>query len=58
MLNGRQSLLVRHEGELVDALRHGQGVLSVVPLGELDGAITRLGQPGPGRAPVAERETD
>jgi DNA-binding transcriptional MerR regulator len=60
VLNGSRSLLVRHEGELVDALRHGQGVLSVVALGELseelDGAITSLRE-SPSRAPAAERET-
>ncbi|MDQ6947995.1 MAG: hypothetical protein M3256_17445 [Actinomycetota bacterium] len=49
VVEGQQSLLVHHEGELVDALRHGQGVFSVVALGalssELDGAISSLGLP-------------
>jgi len=51
VVNGAESLLVHHEGELVDALRHGQGVFSVVALGalsaELDGAISDLGLPAP-----------
>ncbi len=46
MFNSGQSLLVHHEGELIDVLRHGQGVMSVMDLGELadelDGAITLL----------------
>ena len=49
VLSGTQSLLVRREGELIDALRQGQGVLSVVALGglseELDGAIRILHAP-------------
>jgi len=40
------SVLVRSDGELVDVLRHGQGVLSIVALGgvvnELEAAITAL----------------
>ncbi|HEX2192408.1 MAG TPA: MerR family transcriptional regulator [Acidimicrobiales bacterium] len=47
VLNGADSvLLARDSGELVDLVRQGQGVLSVVPLdgvkAELDAAITDL----------------
>jgi len=46
VLNGSGSLLVRSDGELVDILRQGQGVLSIVALGgvvdELHAAITAL----------------
>lgn len=46
VLNGTASVLVRTDGELVDLLRQGQGVLSIVALGgvvdELDAAITAL----------------
>ena len=61
VLNGGESLLVHHEGELVDALRHGQGVFSVVALGalsaELDGAITNLRSPAAAAAAVGDRVT-
>lgn len=62
VLNGTQSLLVRREGELIDALRHGQGVLSVVALGglsdELDGAIRTLrGADSPAASTSAHRAT-
>ena len=44
-------LLARDSGELVDLVRQGQGVLSVVPLdgvkAELDAAITELRPPAP-----------
>jgi DNA-binding transcriptional MerR regulator len=49
VLNGPGSVLVRNDGELVDLLRKGQGVFSVVALGgvkdELDAAITELRPP-------------
>ena len=62
VLNGGQSLLVHHEGELIDVLRQGQGVLSVVALGglskELDGAITTLRATREGQAPgLVDRAT-
>ncbi len=51
VINGTGSVLVRTDGELVDLVRRGQGVLSIVALGgvkdELDAAITDLPQPGP-----------
>ena len=52
VLNGADSvLLARDSGELVDLVRQGQGVLSVVPLdgvkAELDAAITELRPPAP-----------
>jgi DNA-binding transcriptional MerR regulator len=61
VVNGTESLLVHHEGELVDALRHGQGVFSVVALGalsaELDGAITNLRSPAEAAGAVDDRIT-
>ncbi|MEW6155127.1 MAG: MerR family transcriptional regulator [Actinomycetota bacterium] len=46
VLNGPASVLVRSDGELVDLMRRGQGVFSVVALGgvteQLDAAITEL----------------
>ncbi|MDQ4129651.1 MAG: MerR family transcriptional regulator [Actinomycetota bacterium] len=46
VLNGPGSVLVRNDGELVDLMRRGQGVFSVVALDgvkeELDAAITEL----------------
>ena len=54
VINGAGSVLVRTDGELVDLIRRGQGVLSIVALGgvkdELDAAITDLPQ---ARGPVA-----
>ena len=49
VINGAGSVLVRSDGELIDLVRRGQGVLSIVALGgvvtELQSAITEL--PGP-----------
>jgi DNA-binding transcriptional MerR regulator len=46
VINGAGSVLVRTDGELVDLVRRGQGVLSIVALGgvkdELDAAITDM----------------
>jgi DNA-binding transcriptional MerR regulator len=53
VINGTGSVLVRTDGELVDLIRQGQGVLSIVALGgvkdELDAAITDL-RPAPAMA--------
>ena len=54
VINGSGSVLVRTDDQLVDLVRRGQGVLSIVALGgvkeELDAAITDL--PSPGRPPT------
>jgi DNA-binding transcriptional MerR regulator len=46
VLNGSGSVLARTDGEIVDLVRKGQGVLNIVPLGgmvdELDAAIHEL----------------
>ena len=46
VLNGAGSVLARSDGEIVDLVRKGQGVLNIVPLGgmvdELDAAILEL----------------
>ena len=51
VLAGSGSVLARSDGEVVDLLRGGQGVLNIVPLGgvvdELDAAIHRLEPTGP-----------
>src|SRR3954447_18771841 len=51
VINGAGSVLVRTDGELVDLMRRGQGVLSIVALGgvkdELDAAITDMPRPAP-----------
>ena len=47
VLNGPSSVLARTGDDLVDLVRHGQGVLNIVPLGsvvaELDASIHELG---------------
>jgi DNA-binding transcriptional MerR regulator len=56
VIKGAGSVLVRTDGELVDLIRRGQGVLSIVALGgvkeELDAAITDLpaARPSDGRS--------
>ena len=54
VLNGAASVLVRSDGELVDLMRKGQGVFSIVALDgvaeQLQSAITEL-------RPLAEAET-
>ena len=49
VLNGAGSILVYSDGELIDLVRQGQGVLNIVPLAgvvdEIDTAITELHPP-------------
>jgi DNA-binding transcriptional MerR regulator len=49
VLNGDGSVLAHSDGELIDLLKGGQGVLNVVPLGgvvqELQAAITQFAPP-------------
>src|SRR5438874_8616093 len=58
VLNGPGSVLVRNDGELVDLMRKGQGVFSIVALEgvkeELDAAITELRPPAEAPAKAAE----
>jgi DNA-binding transcriptional MerR regulator len=46
VLNGAGSILAHSDGELIDIVRQGQGVLNIVPLGgvvdEIEAAITEL----------------
>jgi hypothetical protein len=62
VLNGSNSVLARTDGEVVDLLRGGQGVLNIVPLAgvkeELDAAILELGAkvPSEAGAPKADAE--
>ena len=46
VLNGASSILAHSDGELIDIVRQGQGVLNIVPLGgvvdDIDAAITEL----------------
>jgi DNA-binding transcriptional MerR regulator len=60
VLNGPNSVLVRTDDALVDAVRRGQGVLNIVPLGsvvlELNASIHELGthlEPGADDVPDA-----
>src|SRR5438067_289402 len=62
VLNGAGSILVRGDGELIDVVKRGQGVLNIVPLGgvvdELASAILELRPAAgadvtPGAAPQA-----
>lgn len=54
VISGNTALLARSDGEIVDLVRRGQGVLNIVPLGpvqdEIDAAICEL------RPPRAEAE--
>jgi len=54
VLAGPSSVLAQSDGEVVDLLRGGQGVLNIVPLGPvvgaLDAAIHALGEPARGKA--------
>jgi hypothetical protein len=49
VINGSRSVLVQSDGELIDVLRAGQGVLIVLPLAgvkdEIDTAIVELRSP-------------
>jgi DNA-binding transcriptional MerR regulator len=58
VLNGPGSVLVRSDGELVDLMRKGQGVFSIVALAgvkeELDAAITELRPPADARPRAGE----
>jgi DNA-binding transcriptional MerR regulator len=51
VINGSTPVLVRTDGELIDLLRKGQGVLNVLPLAgvknEVDAAIVQLRPPAP-----------
>jgi DNA-binding transcriptional MerR regulator len=57
VLNGANSVLARKDEEIIDLLRGGQGVLSIVALAgvveELDAAIHELTGPEPAAAPAA-----
>ena len=61
VLNGKGSVLANSDGEIIDLLKGGQGVLNIVPLAgvkeELDAAIHRLDPSGPkAAADGADRE--
>ena len=61
VLNGAGSVLARTGEEIVDILRHGQGVLNIVPLGnvkgEIDAAILELHPASEGGARAPEADT-
>ncbi len=56
VINGAHSISVQTGEEIVDLLRHGQGVLNIVPLsgvkGEVDAALHLLRQPEADKASV------
>jgi len=57
VIQGNRSVLVQTDGELVDLLRQGQGVLNILPLGsvktEVDARILELHPVAPAVAPSA-----
>jgi DNA-binding transcriptional MerR regulator len=59
VIQGNRSVVVQTDGELVDLLRTGQGVLNILPLGsvkqDVDAAIHELHPEGVPEAPVAGR---
>lgn len=61
VLSGDNPLLVRSDGQLIDLLRHGQGVLNVVPLEglvqQLDAAIVQF-RPNGSIPPTAPLNVD
>lgn len=62
VINGTGSVLARTGDELIDVLRGGQGVLSLVPMSgvvsELDAAITELRRPKPAAGTTGSNESD
>ena len=62
VLDGTNSVLARTDDALVDLVRHGQGVLNIVPLGhvvdELDASIVELRARRRRRCAAAERAAD
>jgi len=58
VLAGTDTVLARSDGEVVDLLKGGQGVLNIVPLGgvveAIDDAVQRV-VPGPGSLPVLDQ---
>jgi DNA-binding transcriptional MerR regulator len=56
VIDGSRTVLIENEGELLDLLKRGQGVLNILPLAgvkqEVDARIVEL-RPGPGRAAAA-----
>ncbi len=62
VLSGGSPILVRGDGDMIDLVKNGQGVLNIVPLGamvgELDARILELRQPAhePG-GPVVSHES-
>jgi len=61
VLVGTDSILARGDGEVVDLLKGGQGVLNIVPLSgvveELDAAIVQMGRSRSGRSSVPAAPT-
>ena len=59
VISGGSPILVRGDGEMIDLVRQGQGVLNIVPLGamvgELDARIMELRLPDVERSPGAQR---
>ena len=56
VIDGSRTVLIENEGELLDLLKRGQGVLNILPLAcvkqEVDARIVEL-HPGAGLAPAA-----
>ncbi len=54
VIQGNRSVLVQSDGELVDLLRQGQGVLNILPLGSVKSQVdARILEFTPGGGAVA-----
>ena len=58
MIQGSTAVLIESDGELIDLVKKGQGVLNVLPLAgvrqEMDDRIRELRQPEPAPATVTK----
>jgi DNA-binding transcriptional MerR regulator len=57
VIQGSTSVVIRTDGELIDLVKQGQGVLNILPLGgvreEMDARISELRRPETASAPIA-----
>lgn len=62
VIDGKSAMLVLDDGQLVDVVRHGQGVLNILPLAgvkqEVDAAIVELRPAAVSMPEVAEPDDD
>ena len=59
VIQGSSSVLIRSDGELIDLVRRGQGVLNILPLGGvLEEMEARISEFRPAEDPLAAATTD